>query len=176
MSSHAAPPATDRKYSPVDDEHVLNAIELSREAAARGDYPFGAVLVNAAGEVVATAGNSMVTEHDLTAHAEINLLRSASARLELHDLATCTLYVSAEPCAMCAGAIYWANVRRVVYGIGTEELHEVVGDAHEVPVLELSCREVFARCGHPVDVSGPHREAEARAVHERFWNEWREQR
>jgi tRNA(Arg) A34 adenosine deaminase TadA len=176
VSTRAAPPATDSEYSPVDDEHVLAAIGLSEEAAARGDYPFGAVLVDAAGEVVTTAGNTMVTARDTTAHAEINVLRAASARLELDDFASCTLYVSAEPCAMCAGAIYWANVRRVVYGIGTEELHEVVGDAHEVPVLELSCRDVFARCGHPVDVSGPHREAEARAVHERFWSGLKEVR
>ena len=176
MSTRAAPRSTGSEYSPVDDAHVLAAIELSVEAAARGDYPFGAVLVDATGDVVASAGNTMVTGRDLTAHAEINLLRSASARLELDDLATCTLYVSAEPCAMCAGAIYWANVRRVVYGLGTDELHEVVGNAHEVPVLELSCRDVFARCGHPVDVSGPHREAEARAVHERFWSGARDAR
>jgi tRNA(Arg) A34 adenosine deaminase TadA len=176
VSSRAASRPPSSEYSPGDDEHVLAAISLSEEAAARGDYPFGAVLVDAAGKVVASAGNTMVTERDLTGHAEINLLRSASARLELDDLATCTLYASAEPCAMCAGAIYWSNVRRVVYGLGTEALHEVVGDAHEVPVLKLSCRDVFARCGHPVDVSGPHREAEARAVHERFWSEMRETR
>jgi tRNA(Arg) A34 adenosine deaminase TadA len=171
MNSRASAPQTGGEYSPVDDGHVLAAIELSEEAAARGDYPFGAVLVDATGDVVAAAGNTMVTARDTTAHAEINLLRSASARLEPDDLATCTLYVSAEPCAMCAGAIYWANVRRVVYGLGTEALQEVVGNTHDIPVLELSCRDVFARCGHAVDVSGPHREAEARAVHEHFWSD-----
>jgi tRNA(Arg) A34 adenosine deaminase TadA len=75
---------------------------------------------------------------------------------------------------MCAGAIYWANVRRVVFGLGAEGLDEIVGDAHPVRVLRLSCAEVFACGGHPVELSGPRREAESRLVHERFWPEVRE--
>lgn len=158
-------------YTAEDDRHLLAAIRVSEEAAARGDYPFGALLVDAAGEVLVEAGNTMVTARDSTAHAEINVLRAASAELGPEGLAGCTLYVSAEPCAMCAGAIYWGNIRRVVHGLGTAALHDVVADAHDIPVLELPCREVFARCGHPVEVSGPHRVAESREVHERFWRD-----
>ena len=165
---------TGAKDSLDDDRHLLAAIRLSEQAAAHGNYPFGALLVSAGGEVVLAAENTVVSESDCTGHAELNLMRAATGQFGLDYLATCTLYVSAEPCAMCAGAIYWGNIRRVVFGLGAEELHEVVGDAHMVRVLQVSCADVFARGGHLVEVSGPHREDEARAVHERFWREARE--
>jgi tRNA(Arg) A34 adenosine deaminase TadA len=158
------------RYSPEDDAHLLAAIQLSKKIAERGDLPFAALLVDAAGNVVLEAGNTMVTTRDVTAHAEMNLVRAASACFEPDYIADCTLYASAEPCAMCAGAIYWGNIRRVVHGIGTRALHEVIGSSYDVPVLELPCNEVFARCGHHVELIGPHREAESRAVHEWYWS------
>jgi tRNA(Arg) A34 adenosine deaminase TadA len=147
----------------------MAAIRLSEQAAAHGNFPFGALLVSAAGEVVAEAENTVLSGRDRTGHAEINLLRAATGQFDLAYLATCSLYVSAEPCAMCAGAIYWGNIRRVVFGLGGEALNEIVGDVHPVRVLRVSCADVLARGGHSVEVSGPHREAEARVVHERFW-------
>ena len=156
-----------------DDRHLLAAIRLSEQAVAHGNFPFGAVLVNGSGDLVLEAENTVLSGRDCTGHAEINLMRAATRRFGLDYLATCTLYVSAEPCAMCAGAIYWGNVRRVVFGLGAEALDEIVGDAHPVRVLRLSCADVFARGGHPVELNGPRREAESRLVHERFWPEAR---
>ena len=158
-----------------DDRHLLAAIRLSEQAVAHGNYPFGALLVSASGEIVLEAENTVLSERDCTGHAELNLMRAATGQFGLDYLATCTLYVSAEPCAMCAGAIYWGNIRRVVFGLGADALNDIVGDAHPVRVLRLSCAEVFARGGHPVEVSGPRREAESRLVHERFWPEAREE-
>ena len=115
------------------------------------------------------AENTVNTARDSTGHAEINLMRAASKRYPLEFLRRCTLYVSAEPCAMCAAAIYWGNVGRVVFGLSVEGVVEAADGAHEVPTLAMPCREVFDRGGGRVEVSGPHREAEARAVHEGFW-------
>jgi tRNA(Arg) A34 adenosine deaminase TadA len=165
-----------RAYTAEDDRHLLAAIELSGHAAVAGNFPFAALLVDAADDVVVEAENTMLTMRDPTAHAEINLLRAASALFEPDYLAACTLYVSAEPCAMCAGAIYWGNVRRVVFGLHTAALSAVVGDAHEIPVLGLPSSEVFATCGHTIELVGPHREAESLEVHERFWQSFRERR
>ena len=147
----------------------MSAIRLSEQAAAHGNFPFGALLVSAAGEVVAEAENTVLSGRDRTGHAEINLLRGSTGQFDLDYLATCSLYVSAEPCAMCAGAIYWGNIRRVVFGLGGEALNEIVGDAHPVRVLRVPCADVFALGGHSVEVRGPRCEAEARVVHERFW-------
>jgi tRNA(Arg) A34 adenosine deaminase TadA len=157
-------------FSAEDDRLLLAAIALSEQAVLHGNYPFGALLADATGAVLLQAENTVETARDCTGHSEINLLRAASARYDLDQRRRCTLYVSAEPCAMCAGAIYWSGVGRVVYGLGVEGVVEASAGAHPVPTLPISCREVLARSGGSVAVSGPHREAEALAVHRRFWS------
>ena len=152
-----------------DERHLLAAIELARRARANGNHPFGALLVDADGDVVVECENTVLTGPDCTGHAEANVMRAASGRFGLEFLQGCTLYTSTEPCAMCAGAIYWGNVRRVVYALGEGELRDIAGRNPENPTLAIPCREVFARGDHAVEVSGPHLEEPARAVHEGFW-------
>lgn len=96
------------------------AIEEARLAAARGDVPVGAVAVHN-GEIVARAGNRIVATHDPTGHAEILALRAAAQALRSERLADCDLYVTLEPCAMCAGAISLARIRRLYYGAADEK-------------------------------------------------------
>jgi tRNA(Arg) A34 adenosine deaminase TadA len=154
------------------DEHDLRFLRASftvaRNARDNGNHPFGALLVDEQGEVVLEAENSVVTTKDCTAHAETNLMRKASAIYDPEFLAKCTLYTSTEPCPMCAGAIFWANVRRVVYGLSEEGLYEITG-AESEEALYLPCREVFERGKKPIEVVGPLLEDEAREVHEGFW-------
>lgn len=90
------------------------ALDEARAAAAAGEAPIGAVLVDAGGEVVAAAGNAPVATSDPTGHAEIRALRAAAERLGNYRLPDATLYVTLEPCAMCAGAISHARVARLV--------------------------------------------------------------
>ena len=152
----------------VDAEHLRRTLLLARTARENGNHPFGALLVDAAGEVVLEAENTVLTEHDCTNHAELNLVRAASRRYDEATLGGCTLYTSTEPCAMCAGAIYWSGLGRVVFALSGAALNGMVEGGGEAE-LALPCREVFARGGRVVDVSGPHLEQEARAVHEGFW-------
>jgi tRNA(Arg) A34 adenosine deaminase TadA len=105
-----------------------------------------------------------------TIHAETELARDASRRFAPVDLAGATLYSSAEPCAMCAGTIYWAGIGRVVYGLSERELKAITGDHPDNPTLDLPCREVFARGQFVVEVVGPALVEEARAVHAGFWD------
>jgi tRNA(Arg) A34 adenosine deaminase TadA len=152
-----------------DDRYLLAAIELARRAREHGNHPFGALLVDADGNVVVESENTVVTGGDCTGHAETNLMRIASQRFSPEFLRGCTLYASTEPCVMCAGAIYWSNVRRVVFALSEDELRDIVGADPENPTLALPCREVFARGQHEVEVSGPRLQEQARAVHEGFW-------
>ena len=92
------------------------ALAEAEAAASRGDVPVGAVLVNGEGRVVAAAGNRVEADHDPTAHAEMLVLRAGAARLETARLAECDLYVTLEPCAMCAAAIALARLRRLYFG------------------------------------------------------------
>jgi tRNA(Arg) A34 adenosine deaminase TadA len=160
------------RSSPLADHerHLLAAIELARRAREHGNHPFGALLVDEDGNVVLEAENTVLTERDVTGHAETNLMRLASGRFEADFLGTCTLYTSTEPCPMCAGAIYWGNVRRVVFALSQEEMRRISGGDPENFQLELTSREVFARGDHDVEVIGPHLLEQARAVHDGFWD------
>ena len=148
---------------------LRRAIELARLAREHGNHPFGALLVDAKGNVVLEAENTVRTDKDVTAHAETNLMRMATARFDRDFLGRCTLYTSTEPCAMCAGAIYWGNIRHVVFGLSQEQIRAISGSNPENMQLQLSSREVFARGDHPVEVSGPHLPKESAAVHDGFW-------
>ena len=92
------------------------ALSEARAAAKRGEVPVGAVVVSPDGEVIATAGNQTRADNDPTAHAEILALRAACAHVGSERLAGHTLYVTLEPCAMCAGAIAAARIARLYYG------------------------------------------------------------
>jgi tRNA(adenine34) deaminase len=94
---------------------MQTALEEARAAAARGEVPVGCVIVRD-GTVVAQAGNRTLTDRDPTAHAEMIAIRAAAAALGSERLNECDLYVTLEPCAMCAGAIAFARIRRLYYG------------------------------------------------------------
>ncbi|MDZ7628299.1 MAG: nucleoside deaminase [Parvularculaceae bacterium] len=98
----------------LDERMMTRALEAARRAGAAGEAPVGAVLVDAAGEVLAEAGNAPIGVSDPTAHAEILALRAAAAKLGNYRLTGATLYVTLEPCAMCAGAISHARIARLV--------------------------------------------------------------
>lgn len=98
-----------------DDRHFMSlALDEARRAADAGEAPIGAVLAGANGEIIAAAGNAPIATHDPTGHAEIRALRAAAQILHNYRLAGTTLYVTLEPCAMCAGAISIARIKRLV--------------------------------------------------------------
>ena len=154
-----------RDFSSSDERYLRQAIVLSQQAGARGNRPFGAVIADARGELVAQAENDTITAHDCTGHAETNALRIACGKLDRAALAGCTLYASGEPCVMCAGAIFWSNIRRVVYGADAVQLRGLRDVAAGQMDLVMSCREVFRASLHPISVIGPVLEEEALAPH-----------
>lgn len=99
----------------LDEFWMQHALELARQAAAEGEVPVGAVLVRN-NEVIGEGWNRPIASHDPTGHAEINALRAAANRIGNYRLIDTTLYVTLEPCVMCAGAIIHARIKRVVYG------------------------------------------------------------
>ncbi len=96
--------------------HMETALSEARAAAARGEVPVGAVVVSPAGEIIGSAGNRTRADNDPTAHAEILAIRAACTRLGSERLIGCALYVTLEPCPMCAGAIAAARIDRLYYG------------------------------------------------------------
>ncbi|HEV2736468.1 MAG TPA: nucleoside deaminase [Longimicrobiaceae bacterium] len=137
---------------------LREAIRLSRRAMERGDGPFGAVLVRG-GTIVLARENTASTREDATRHAEMNLVVEAQESFGAGALAECTLYSSTEPCAMCAGAIFWAGIRSVVFACPSERHASIFG-----PALAVHGRDVLASATPPVEVAGPLLEDEAAAV------------
>lgn len=99
----------------------MRALEQARQAAERGEVPVGAVIVDPAGEIVAACGNRTEADKDPTAHAEMLAIREACRRLGSPRLVGCDLYVTLEPCPMCAGAIAFARLRRLYWGADDEK-------------------------------------------------------
>ncbi|MFZ2635089.1 MAG: nucleoside deaminase [Rectinemataceae bacterium] len=153
-----------------DRELLGEAIRAAARSRAEGMHPFGAVLADAEGNILLEAHNSVPAEGDVTGHAETNLIRAASPRHSPEFLAHCTLYSSAEPCAMCSGALYWSGIGRLVYALSERELLELTGDDPENPTMSLPCREVLVRGQRHIEVLGPIPSPGAREVHEGFWN------
>ena len=146
--------------------HRANGV--AKRAMAMGRHPFGALLLAPDGDtVLAEQGNI-----DTVNHAESTLARTAAANYPGAYLAQCTLVTTFEPCAMCAGTIYWAGIGHVVYGAEETALLALTGDHPENPTLSLPCRDVFARGQRPVQVTGPVEAVadEMVATHRGFWD------
>jgi len=158
------------EVSERDLEFLRWAIALARSARDDGRHPFGCVIVDERGEMVTVARNNAVRpKGDPTQHAETLACAFAASRLGEAELAKCTLYTSTEPCAMCAGAIYWVGIGRVVFALSEKGLMRYTGSHEENPTLDLPCREVFAKGQKKIEVVGPLIEDEAGVVHEGFW-------
>ena len=136
-----------------DVDYLRMAIALAREAKERGDNPFGALLVHPDRGVIAAAGNTQRSDRSALAHAEMNLLARVRPALDSDRLAPCTIFTSAEPCAMCSGAIFWSGIGRLVYGLGGDRLFELAG--RPPGIITADARSVLASAGRRVAVVGP---------------------
>jgi tRNA(Arg) A34 adenosine deaminase TadA len=152
-----------------DARFLRRSFDVARRAMSKGNHPFGAVLIGRDGTVLIEAENGYMPARDGTAHAERLLATEACTRFDAKTLREATIYSSAEPCAMCAGAIYWAGIGRLVYGLSEHRLRQLTGDHPENPTLDLPCREVFASGQRATEVVGPLLEDEAAALHEGVW-------
>ncbi len=142
------------------------ANQVARQALSDGHHPFGAVLIGPDGLVLGQQGNV-----DTVNHAESVLARQAASQFSPELLWQCTLVTTVEPCAMCAGTVYWANIGRVVYGMTEARLLSLTGNAAENPTMDLPCRDVFARGQKAIEVIGPvpALEPEIARLHQDFW-------
>ena len=149
---------------------MRDAIALSATARQRGNRPFGAVIVAADDTLLSEAWNDTGETGDCTGHAETNAIRRLAQRgITREQLAGATLYSSGEPCVMCAGAIFWSNVGRVVFGIDAVRLRVFRGVHGDQRDVELSCRDVFNAAPHAIDCIGPALIDEASTPHEGGW-------
>jgi len=152
-----------------DSTYLRHAIEFSKIARERGNRPFGAVVVSKDGEILCEAFNKGTETGDVTAHAETSAVRLLANRFDRETLAQATLYSSGEPCVMCAGAIFWSGIGRVIFGIDAVRLRTFRGEVGEQKDVELSCRDVFKASPHSIECIGPALIEESTVHHIGFW-------
>lgn len=163
--------ASNEKPKEMTHEQIVSGLRAANEVAKEmkkfGHHPFGAILVGPDNEkVIMTQGNINVVRH-----AETELARRAAETYSEDYLANCTLVTTMEPCAMCAGTIYWANIGRVVFG-GTEDmLRKLTGDSKMNQTLNVPSKYIFDHGQKPIQLVGPVPEMESELLepHKGFW-------
>ncbi|MFM1948001.1 MAG: Guanine deaminase [Pseudomonadota bacterium] len=160
---------TEIQLTDTDATYLRDAIRMSGVAKAKGNRPFGAVVISKQGELLAEAYCNTTETGDCTGHAETTAVRMLSPQYARSVLADATLYSSAEPCVMCAGAIFWSGIQRVIFGIDAKRLRVFRGELLEQKDAALSCRDVFSASSHTIECVGPALVDEASQVHEGFW-------
>ena len=148
--------------SPDTDIQAMRlAIDASGRAAANGDGPFGATLVSPGGEILLVASNNVKTAADCTGHAEMVLVREAQKQFGLAALRGATVFASGEPCAMCAGALFWAGISRIVFGASQADIIRALGAS---PAMPINSRTTLAGAQPAMQIDGPLLGDEALAV------------
>jgi tRNA(Arg) A34 adenosine deaminase TadA len=147
--------------------HLRRANEIAKRAKQFGHHPFGCILVGPDNETVLLEQGNV----DTVNHAEATLVRAAWTNFSPEYLWGCALYTTFEPCVMCTGTMYWANIGRVVYGAAEKRLLELTGSSSQNPTLDVPCRYIFEHSQKNVRVWGPLPELEAELVepHRSFW-------
>lgn len=154
-------------------DYLLRANEVAKAAMQAGNNPFGALLADdETGEILLEQGNAEHDTHDATAHAEQVLASRASRTIDRARLCHCTLYTTCEPCPMCTGGIYWANIGRIVYGVSEQRLLELTGSDEKNPTFSMGAARVIASGQKEIGLEGPFPELEEEisALHKGFWN------
>jgi tRNA(Arg) A34 adenosine deaminase TadA len=155
--------------STLDLNLLRRSFELAALAREMGNLPFASILVDADGHVLLEAQNTSITSANPIHHAELNLVHQACLTIRQEILKNCTVYASSEPCPMCAAAIFWSGIRRVVFGLSTAEKNKLTGQRAGIPALGMSCPDVMASANQPCEVHGPWLETEAMLAHKNFW-------
>ncbi len=163
------------KVEPTEDDIRLlgETVRIAHQAKLEGSHPFGALLADKDGNILLEQGNAY-EEGGPAMHAEAALMFKAGKLYTPQFLSECTLYSSAEPCVMCTGAMYWTNVRRLVFGISEEQLLNLTGSDEQNPTFALSSDKVLSYGQKDMEIVGPVHDAKLieaiQADHLSFWN------
>lgn len=149
--------------------HLRRSNEVALRAVEMGHQPFGSILVAPDHETILLEQCNI----DTVNHAESTLARIAATNFSPAYLWGCTLYTAVEPCCMCAGTAYWANIGRIVYGMSEHQLLQETGGHKDNPTMSVSSRYVFDHCQKPVELIGPVEAmlAETIQIHRAYWQQ-----
>jgi len=143
--------------------YIKKTYQLALNAQAKNNHPFGALLAFN-DKIILSSENTVITDKDITKHAELNLISLATRQLDSKTLSQTIIYTSTEPCAMCSGAIFWSGISTVVYGCSAKKLGEIASGSLVVP-----CENIFKYGNREITVVGPILEPQGAEIHQDFW-------
>lgn len=144
-----------------DIELLRRSLAVAQRSLDNGNLPFGCLLADADGNILAEGENTVITTDDSIRHCEINLIHQLAGKYPVEFLNNCSLYASTEPCPMCAAAVFWSGIGRVVYAIGKESFHAIAETNNPANILSLSANDLLKYGERKVMVEGPLLEEEA---------------
>lgn len=146
---------------PDDNKLLRAALEVARRSFQAGNLPFGCLLADPEGIILAEGENTVLTDSDSIAHCEINLVHQFAGKYDPGFLEHCSVYASTEPCPMCTGAIFWSGIGRIVFALSKEAYHAISGTTDPAYVFDISAEKLLSFGKRKVHVSGPLLEEEA---------------
>lgn len=154
----------DPNASGEDKKFIQRAYQIAQNAITNGNHPFGALLVYQ-GAIIMEYENQVITTQDITRHAELGLISKATRNLTPEIIHQSTLYTSTEPCIMCCGSIYWAKVKRVVYGVKSSQFSKLLDNAFTAK----DSRTLYLEINPETQIIGPVLEKEGLLIHANYW-------
>ena len=145
--------------------YLQKSLDVAKLSMDKGNLPFGCILIGPEGEILIEGENTVVTDNDAIAHCEINLVHQLKGKFELDFLQQCTVYASTEPCPMCAAAIFWSGIGRVVFALSKEGYHNVAQTSNPAHLMNMKAEEILHSGGRQVEIIGPLMEEEAKLLY-----------
>lgn len=155
----------------TDIDFLRETLAIASQSLEKGNLPFGCLLSDSAGNVLAKGENTVITDEDSIAHCEINLVHQLAGKYNPESLINCTLYASTEPCPMCASAIFWSGIGRIVFAISKESYHSIAGTANPAHVFDMSSKQLLSHGGRQIKVEGPLLEEETIAFYKNIYRQ-----
>jgi|SRR5882672_6803390 len=149
----------------IDIALLYRSLEVAKLSSQKGNLPFGCLLADNEGRILLEAENAVITGMDSIAHCEINLVHQLAGKYETDFLNHCTVYASTEPCPMCAGAIFWSGIGRLVYAMSKETFHQLAGTQDPAHFFDIPAKELITYGRRKVEVIGPLLENEASVIY-----------
>lgn len=146
------------------------ALEVALVSLEKGNLPFGCLLADVDGNILERGENTVVTSEDSIAHCENNLVHQLAGKYDAAFLATCTMYASTEPCPMCAAAIFWSGIGRIVYALDKNSYHTIAGTSNPAHIFNLSSADLLQHGGRKVIVEGPSLVEESTAFYKKLYS------
>jgi tRNA(Arg) A34 adenosine deaminase TadA len=144
---------------------LRKALDVAKRSMEKGNLPFGCILVDDQGNIIEEGENTVITSKDNIGHCEINLVHQLSGKYDWEYLNHCTVFASTEPCPMCAAAIYWSGIGKLVFALSKDGYHAAANTTNSDYIFNTHAKDLLSSGGRRIEITGPLMEKETAALY-----------